>query len=95
MSHYSAVPHVSFTQNLQRHLAAPPCSATGTTVREVLDDVFRQNPRLRGYVLDDQGRLRKHVVVFIDGEMIADRASLSDPVEPSSELFVMQALSGG
>jgi len=86
---------VQFTPNLKRHLETPPCEAGGGTVREVLDDVFHHNPRLRGYVLDDQGRLRKHVVVFVDGEMIRDRASLSDPVEPSSELFVMQALSGG
>ena len=64
-------------------------------MREVLDDVFGKQPRLRGYVLDDQGRLRKHVVVFIDGEMIRDRNTLSDPVEPESTLFVMQALSGG
>ncbi len=64
-------------------------------MREVLDDVFRQNPQLRGYVLDDLGHLRKHVVVFIDGEMIEDRTALSDPVAPTSELFVMQALSGG
>ena len=64
-------------------------------MREVLDDVFRQNPQLRGYVLDDLGHLRKHVVVFIDGEMIEDRTALSDTVAPTSELFVMQALSGG
>ena len=89
------MPEVKFTQNLQRHLAAPPCQAAGTTVREVLDDVFRENPQLRGYVLDDQGCLRKHVVVFVDGEMIEDRTGLSDPVQPASELFVMQALSGG
>ena len=89
------MPEVKFTQNLQRHLATPPCQASGGTLREVLDDVFRQNPQLRGYVLDDLGHLRKHVVVFIDGEMIEDRTALSDTVAPTSELFVMQALSGG
>ena len=92
---YCAMAEVKFTQNLQRHLDATGCRAEGATVREVLDDAFRQNPPLRGYVLDDQGRLRKHVVVFVDGEMIIDRTSLSDPVGPTSELFVMQALSGG
>jgi len=89
------MPQVKFTQNLSRHLSAPPCEVAGTTVRESLDRVFERNPQLRGYVLDDQGRLRKHVVIFIDGELIEDREGQSDAVEPSSELYVMQALSGG
>ena len=89
------MPQVKFTQNLSRHLSAPPREVAGTTVRQSLDQVFQTNPQLRGYLLDDQGRLRKHVVIFVDGEMIADREGLSDAVQPSSELYVMQALSGG
>jgi hypothetical protein len=89
------MPQVKFTQHLERHLAAPPQDVNGTTVREVLDNVFGENPQLRGYVLDDQGRLRKHVVVFVDGRLVADRLQLSDSVDPSSEVLVMQALSGG
>jgi len=89
------MPEVKFTQNLERHMSAPAVEVAGATVREVLDQVFERNPQLRSYVLDDQGRLRKHVVVFVDGELVEDRIRLSDPVEPASELFVMQALSGG
>lgn len=89
------MPEVKFTQNLQRHLSAPTVAVSGATVRDALERVFERNPKLRGYILDDQGRLRKHVAVFVDGELIADRVGLSDPVELSSELFVMQALSGG
>jgi len=89
------MPHVKFTQHLQRHLAAPTVDVDGATVREALDNAFRENPQLRGYVLDDQGRLRKHVVLFVDGRMVGDRAELSDAVGPTSELLVMQALSGG
>ena len=86
---------VTFTQNLQRHLDAPPSRVQAATVREALDLVFAENPKLRGYVLDAQGRLRKHVVVFVDGEMVADRDTLGDAIENNTELFVMQALSGG
>ena len=89
------MPQVTFTQNLQRHLSAPPRRVEGGTVGEALDVVFDENPRLRGYVLDDQGRLRKHVVIFVDGQMIQDRARLTDEVRPTSEVVVMQALSGG
>ena len=86
---------VVFTQNLQRHVACPPTSAEGATVREVLDGVFRENPRARAYVLDDQGELRVHMVIFVDGLQVRDRAGLSDPVPPNGEVYVMQALSGG
>jgi len=89
------MPRVVFTPNLGRHLDAPAREAGGSTIREVLDGVFADNPRLRGYVLDDQGRLRKHVAVFVDGQMARDRETLGDPVGESSEVYVMQALSGG
>jgi hypothetical protein len=90
-----AVPEVVFTRNLQRHVACPTVHADGSTVREVLDAVFAANPQARGYVLDDQGALRKHMVVFIDGRQLQDRVALTDPVQPASELYIMQALSGG
>jgi molybdopterin synthase sulfur carrier subunit len=89
------MPEVKFTENLRRHLDTPECRVEGATVREALDQVFETQPRLRGYVLDDQNRLRKHVVVFINGDMLRDRNGLSDPVSADAELFVMQALSGG
>jgi sulfur carrier protein ThiS len=89
------VPKVSFTPNLERHVHAACVESPGSTVREVLDEVFANNPRLRSYVLDDQGRLRQHVAVFVNDQLVQDRRDLSDAVEASDELFVMQALSGG
>jgi hypothetical protein len=89
------MPRVVFTPNLQRHVACPPADVPGRTVREVLDAVFAAHPRARGYVLDDQGELRPHMVVFVDGKQAADRAGLSDPVPEDGEVYVMQALSGG
>jgi hypothetical protein len=52
---------VSFTPNLQRHVACPPCEAPGGTVREVLERAFATNPRARDYVLDDQGAVPRHI----------------------------------
>ena len=86
---------VVFTPNLKRHVECPTENVEGATVRAVLDHVFAQNPRLRGYVLDDQGALRRHMMVFVDGAQIGDRDELTDPVRDSSEVYVMQALSGG
>ena len=89
------MPRVVFTPNLQRHVPCPPTSVDGTTVNEVLSAVFGVNPRLRGYIVDERGALRKHMTVFVDGNQIFDRAKLSDTVRPDSEIYVMQALSGG
>ena len=86
---------VVFTANLQRHVQCPPTTVVASSVREALDAVFDATPRLRGYVVDERGALRKHMAVFVDGELIKDRSRLSDPLAPDSEVYVMQALSGG
>lgn len=86
---------VTFTPNIQRHVACPATTAPGGTVREVLDAVFTGNPRARGYVLDDQGALRRHMTIFVDGHVITDRERLSDPVSADGSVYVFQALSGG
>ncbi|MEZ5990338.1 MAG: MoaD/ThiS family protein [Planctomycetota bacterium] len=89
------MPRVQFTPNLERHVDCPPRDVAGGTLRDVLDSAFADAPRLRGYVLDEQGRLRQHIVVFVDGQAARDRVALSDPVGPEAEVWVMQALSGG
>lgn len=89
------MPRVEFTPNLKRHIDCPSVAAEGATVRECLDQVFAEQTRLRGYVLDDRDRLRTHMVVFVDGKRLRDREALSDAVTSESEIYVMQALSGG
>ena len=89
------MPKVAFTANIQRHVACPDTEAAGSTVREVLDAVFGANPQARSYVLDDQSALRRHMIIFVDGQAISDRTRLSDPVGAASTIHVFQALSGG
>ncbi len=89
------MPRVNFTANLNRHVDCPVVDVEAVTLGQALEAVFRDNPRLRGYVLDDQNRVRKHITIFVDGRPICDHNDLSDPLEPASEVFVMQALSGG
>jgi molybdopterin converting factor small subunit len=89
------VVRVAFTANLQRHLSCPDQTVPGSTVRAVLDRVFAAEPRLRSYILDDQDRVRRHVAIYVNGDRIADRERLSDPVGDDDEVFVFQALSGG
>jgi sulfur-carrier protein len=89
------MPRVVFTSNLQRHVNCPETQVAAGTVRTALAQVFAAQPQARGYVLDEQGHLRKHVVVFVDGQRVRDRETLEEPVRESSEVYVMQALTGG
>lgn len=86
---------IRFTTHLVQHRPVRAIEASGATVAEVLATGLADDPLLRGYVLDDQGRVRKHVNIYLDGTLIHDRVRLSDPVAATSEIYVLQALSGG
>lgn len=89
------MPTISFTRALERFLPAPTVAADGATLGEALAAVFGAHPKLRSYIVDDQGGLRPHVAVYVNGEAVRDRRGLSDPLRPEDEVFVMQALTGG
>ena len=89
------MPTVIFTQNLRRHVNLERVDVGGDTIKDVLAQVFELYPRLRSYLLDDTGAVRKHVVLLINGESITDRTHLRDPVPAHGTVFVVQALSGG
>ena len=89
------MPRVNFTPNLQRHVECLPKSVDATTVREAVMAALEGNERAVGYILDDQGALRQHMVIFINGEQVIDRQRLGDEVPADAEIYVMQALSGG
>lgn len=89
------MPRVEFTPKLGRESKYPPLEVAGNSVREVLAESCRVNPELRSYLLDDAGRIRKHIVVFVDGVIVQDRSGWTDAVADDSTLFVMQALSTG
>ena len=89
------MPTVSFSPNIQSHVDVESLDVAGKTVRESLDSVFEQHPRLRSYLFDDEGKVRKHIAMMVNSEPVQDRDGLSDPVNSRDEIFVMQALSGG
>ena len=89
------MPTVRFAQSIQRHVECRTGEVDGDTIGAVLDRYFQQNERARSYVLDDQGRLRQHMAIFVDGLHIRDRKGLSDPVGANAVVDLIQALSGG
>jgi molybdopterin synthase sulfur carrier subunit len=86
---------VHFTRWLEGIAPGEPVGIDGETVGLALDRLFADNAQARNYVLDEQGRLRKHVCIFLDGERLAHDNALAAPLQPQSEVYVMQALSGG
>ena len=89
------MPRISLTPNLCRHVDTPGGVFEGSTVGEALAGYFEAHPAVRGYVLDDQGAVRHHVVVFVNGRPVSDRDGLSDEVAGDDTIFVFQSLSGG
>ncbi len=97
------MPTVVIAPALARWLTAAPTPhageravpAAGGTLREVLDAVFAGHPQLRGYVVDERGVLRHHVVAFVNGAAVRDKQHLADPVPSDGEVYLFQALSGG
>ncbi len=89
------MPKLVFTSHLDGLAPDGDVDYPGRTVAEVLDAAFADFPALRHYVLDDQDHLRKHVVIFVDENPLRRGDDLGRPVGAGSEIYVLQALSGG
>jgi hypothetical protein len=90
------MPHVAFTRHLQRFFPnLAEGHVPGGTVREVIDELERRHPGLASYLMDETGRLRRHVNIFVGEEPIHDRLQLGDRLAENDHVFILQALSGG
>ena len=87
--------HLSFTPNLARLTPCPDADLPAATIAQLFERYFSERPGVRSYVLDDQGAVRKHIRVLVDGLNLRDRRQLSDALAAQSKVFVFQALSGG
>lgn len=66
--------------------------AKGATVGQLLDDLNRHYPGIRFRMIDEQDAIRRHMKVFVNGEQVS---SLDASLQPSDEVYILQALSGG
>jgi molybdopterin converting factor small subunit len=66
--------------------------AAGATLDDILVDLDRQFPGFRFRVIDEQNRVRRHIILFVGGERHED---LSAPVSPGTDVTIVGALSGG
>jgi molybdopterin synthase sulfur carrier subunit len=63
----------------------------GGTVLELLQELERANPAVEGWILDERGELRRHINVFVNGELRAAGAAVGD----GDRVDVLPAISGG
>ena len=63
----------------------------GGSVGELLIELERANPAARGWILDERGELRRHINVFVNGELCAQ----DTPVDAGDRIDVLPAISGG
>ncbi len=89
------MPTIEFAPALQRHAASPPVSAAAASLQSLLETAFAQQPALQSYVLDEQGCVRKHVAVFLNGRLLHDRQRLDVLLAADDRIYIAQALSGG
>lgn len=90
------MPTVSFTSALKRFYPdLEPMQIEAANVAELLEKVEAEYPGIKSYLVDERGRLRKHVNIYIGEVLIEDRERLTDEVREKDEVLIFQALSGG
>jgi molybdopterin converting factor small subunit len=90
------MPSVQFTRHLAVHFPRiRDVEVPGESLAEVVSALDLLHPGLAGYLVDEQGSLRRHVNIFVNDQLVRDRTSLKDKVAPGDRVFIMQALSGG
>jgi sulfur-carrier protein len=86
---------LAFAKAIRRHVDCPDETIDAATLREAFDHYFNRYPAVRSYVVDEHGTVRKHIAVFVNGQLLTDRRNLDLPLAATDEVHVFQALSGG
>jgi sulfur-carrier protein len=86
---------VTFAASLQRHIPCPPQKVEAASLRVVLQAALLAAPDLTHYIFDDQGNIRKHVALFVNRDMLQNRADLTQTLKAGDQVLVVQALTGG
>ncbi len=74
---------------------ASAVEASGTTVGEVLDQVYARHGELRERIAGEDGSVRRFVNVYVDGEDMRFLDGLATPVRDGAEVQVLPAVAGG
>jgi sulfur-carrier protein len=90
--------NVQLTRHLYRYfpdLEGRSIEVAAADAAQVVAELDKIAPGLAFYICDERGSLRPHVNMFVEGELIADRRTLTDKVRSGNRVHILQALSGG
>jgi molybdopterin synthase sulfur carrier subunit len=77
---------------LRSYTEQSEAEVSGATLAAVLADLDGRYPGIRFRMIDEQDRIRRHIRIFVNGEQVRD---LSQPLNATDEVIIVQALSGG
>ena len=83
---------VLIPSSLRSYTRESKVEASGATLGALFADLDRRSPGIRFRMVDEQDRMRPHMRVFVNGKGIRD---LAQPLQPTDDVSVVQALSGG
>ena len=85
---------VSLTANLQKYFPKRDVDIDAETVLDLLHKMDELRPQFSHYILEDDARIRKHVNIFVDGELLG-KSDIRQKLKNGTRVHIMQALSGG
>lgn len=86
---------VTLTSNLKKYYPESEFEMEGKTLKEVLKKMDEVRPHFTSYILEDNEHIRQHVNIFIDGQMLQDKTNINISIQSTTQVHIMQALSGG
>jgi molybdopterin synthase sulfur carrier subunit len=67
----------------------------GTTIGTVVDNLEKRYPGIKERLCDEQGRVRRFVNLYVNGDDIRFLNSLDTPVKDGDEVSIVPAIAGG
>jgi molybdopterin synthase sulfur carrier subunit len=90
-----AVVKVVLTANLQKYYPERQFQAKASSVQEILSKMDSVRPLFTSYILEDDKTVRRHVNLFLNGQLLPKNDDWNKNVKDGDTVHIMQALSGG
>jgi sulfur-carrier protein len=65
------------------------------TLRDAMDELWKKYPAIRDRVINEEGRVREHVNIFVGNENVRYTGDFSTPLSANAEISILPAVSGG
>jgi molybdopterin synthase sulfur carrier subunit len=70
-------------------------AASGTSIKEVINDLESRHPGMRERLLDDKGEIRRFVNIYLNGDDVRFLDQLNSKVKDGDDISIVPAIAGG